>query len=326
MFHLPTVIASSVIRSAHQGESHGGVYLVDLELGSCRQVIDWDEEDIVWEGRGGDRGLRGIAFYGDQVYLAASDEIFVYSADFQLIETFRNRYLKHCHEIFVGGDALYLTSTGVDSILVFDLQARVFAKGYCVRHGKPVALARAYSARLGRTLGRILNPRLRVFDPNAPGGPQSADTTHLNSVHAEGDAIYLAGTRLAAVFALRDGSLGRYTPIPYRTHNAHPYRDGVLLNHTAGDQIAYLDRRGRLIESFPIKHYTEQELAMSHLPQDHARQGFGRGLATRGDLIVGGSSPATVSAYRFGQPEAIKTVTISLDVRNAIHGLEIWPF
>ena len=71
---LPTLIASSVIRSAHQGESHGGVYLVDMEAGTFDQVIDWNDTSISWEGRGADRGLRGIAFYKGLIYLAASDE------------------------------------------------------------------------------------------------------------------------------------------------------------------------------------------------------------------------------------------------------------
>ena len=326
MSRLPIVVASSVIRSAYQRESHGGVYLVDLEAGIYRQVIDWDEEAIDWEGRGGDRGLRGIAFWHDRLYLAASDEVFVYTPDFRLIESFRNRYLKHCHEIAIRDDSLFLTSTGFDSVLVFDLEGGSFTKGYCLRHRGVVALGRSHSARLGRVLGRILTPRLRAFDPNAAGGPQPADTAHVNSVHVEDDIIYLAGTRLRAVFSLAGGRLGRYAPIPYWTHNAHPYRGGVLLNHTEGNRVAYLDRRGRLLESFPIKHYRKQELAMSHLPQDHARQGFGRGLATVNDLIIGGSSPATISVYRMGQPAAVKTVNISLDVRNSIHGLEIWPF
>ena len=40
MDKLPTVIATSVVRSAHQGESHGGVYLVDLETGeTSRKVV-----------------------------------------------------------------------------------------------------------------------------------------------------------------------------------------------------------------------------------------------------------------------------------------------
>src|SRR5213080_1115066 len=78
MDKLPRVIATSVVRSAHQGESHGGVYLIDLNSGQYDQVIDWNDESINWEGRGGDRGLRGIAFHNNRVFLAASDEIFVF--------------------------------------------------------------------------------------------------------------------------------------------------------------------------------------------------------------------------------------------------------
>lgn len=59
MGSLPKVLASSVIRSAHQGQSHGGVYVVDLESNHCEQVVDWNDQSINWEGRGLDRGLRG---------------------------------------------------------------------------------------------------------------------------------------------------------------------------------------------------------------------------------------------------------------------------
>ena len=40
MQKLPKVIATSVVRSAHQGESHGGVYLIDLNSGEFEQVIE----------------------------------------------------------------------------------------------------------------------------------------------------------------------------------------------------------------------------------------------------------------------------------------------
>src|SRR5205814_10134175 len=65
MDKLPSVIATSVVRSAHQGESHGGVYLIDLNSGQYDQVIDWNDESINWEGRSGDRDLRGIAFHNN---------------------------------------------------------------------------------------------------------------------------------------------------------------------------------------------------------------------------------------------------------------------
>ena len=77
--------------------------------------------DIDWQGRGWDRGLRGIAFDGETVYIAASDELFAYRPDFRPLGSWRNRYLKHCHEICRHERTLFLASTGFDSVLGFDL-------------------------------------------------------------------------------------------------------------------------------------------------------------------------------------------------------------
>ena len=60
MHKLPKIICSSVIRSSHQGESHGGVYIVDLEKDYSRQVRDWVAESLDWEGRGGDGAKREV--------------------------------------------------------------------------------------------------------------------------------------------------------------------------------------------------------------------------------------------------------------------------
>ena len=60
--NLPKVICTSVIRSSHRGEAHGGCYIVDIKTEKVTQVLDWHEKTINWEG-GGDRGLRGIAFF-----------------------------------------------------------------------------------------------------------------------------------------------------------------------------------------------------------------------------------------------------------------------
>jgi thiamine monophosphate kinase len=58
-----------------------------------------------------------------------------------------------------------------------------------------------------------------------------------------------------------------------------------------------------------------------------ARQGFGRGLCAAGDtLIAGGSSPSTVSIYDVDAGQRVAAVNLSMDIRNAIHGLELWPF
>jgi hypothetical protein len=309
MTKLPTVVTSSVIRSSQQGESHGGVYLVDLERRSYRQVIDWNDPSISWEGRGWDRGLRGIAFHSGHVYLAASDEIFVYTPDFQLVKSYRNPFLKHCHEICVQGGSLYLTSTGFDSILEFDLRHERFVKGF-------------YLDRRNAS-----QPQLRIFDPSSTEGPVSSMECHINNVIWVDGSLYVSGTKMNTLWALKGLQLEAYATIPFTTHNASPFRDGVLCQDTGSDQVAYLDRNGKVIEAFPLVRYPLQSLTWTQLTADRARQAFGRGLCVTDDQhIIAGSSPSTITVYKFGNAQPIASVQLSNDIRNAIHGLEIWPF
>ena len=317
---LPKVILSSVVRSAHKGESHGGVYLVDLETEKARQVLDWNDPTINWEGRGADRGLRGIAFHRGCLYLAASDEIFVYDAAFRRQGSFKNRYLNHCHEITIAEGSLYATSTGFDSVLEYDLGAGAFRRGYCLRLGS----IWRWPGR--QKLGLRPRPTFRIFDPNGEDGPSPGDTCHINSAHVEDGALYVCGTRLGNVWRIEGSRLSRYARVPHGSHNARPFRDGVLLNHTATDRIAFMNRRGRVLRSFPLKAYEDHELVHGPLPRDVARQAFGRGLAIVTDqLIVGGSSPSTITVYRFDPPSVVKSINVTMDVRNAVHGLEVWP-
>jgi hypothetical protein len=44
------------------------------------------------------------------------------------------------------------------------------------------------------------------------------------------------------------------------------------------------------------------------------------------DLVAGGSSPSTIALHDLKRSKTVLTVRLSQDVRNAIHGLEIWPF
>ena len=82
MGRLPTLLASSVIRGSRLGESHGGLYRVDLERGTAELKLDWNDTGIDISGRGGDRGLRGIAFHGERILVAANAELLVLDQDF----------------------------------------------------------------------------------------------------------------------------------------------------------------------------------------------------------------------------------------------------
>ena len=319
---LPTIVFTSVVRSADKGESHGGVFLIDLGDRTTVQVLDWDDASIDWDGRGGDRGLRGIAFHSGHVFLAASDEIFVYDRAFRLLDSIRNRYLKHCHEISIDGNKLFMTSTGFDSVLEYDLTSGTFARGYCVRFG---GLLR--SRHIRAPLRVRLTPRLSIFDPNGPDGPRRGDSAHINNVFIRDGSLYIGGMGLGDVWRISGEELSRFARIPYWNHNARPFRDGVILNWSSKDRVALFDRVGRATQSASVPHFDPSQLEYSWLPRDFARQGFARGLAVIGhDLVVGGSSPSTITLYRLDPLRSIMSVNVSKDVRNCVHGLEIWPY
>jgi peptide/nickel transport system ATP-binding protein/oligopeptide transport system ATP-binding protein len=178
-----------------------------------------------------------------------------------------------------------------------------------------------------RRIGIRPRPSFRVYDPETGEGPTPGDTSHINNVYSDGASIYCSGVNMGTLWRIADGRLNRFAKIPYGTHNARPFREGVLMNHTATDRIAYVDRNGEPLKSYPIVQYPREQLKHAELTTDKARQAFGRGLAVLSDeSFVGGSSPATVTLYRFDLPEIVASVNITMDIRNAVHGLEIWPY
>lgn len=309
MSDLPKLIATSVVRGSQQGESHGGVYLIDFENQEIIQTVDWNKGDIDFTGRGWDRGLRGIAFYKNDIYIAASDELFVYDQDFRIQHSFRNRYLKHCHEIAIRDHLMLLTSTGYDSLLIFDLERRQFVRGLWLAKTETGWESKAY-------------------DPNAENGPPFINQLHINCVTCNKDGVFVSGLRAGALLHL-GGELkpSEVCNLPEGIHNAQPYRDGVIFNDTHGNAVRYVARDGTEA-SFRVQTYDPDQIEFAGVDDSRiARQGFGRGLCADGDtLIIGGSSPSTVSVYDVDANQRITAVNLSMDIRNAIHGLEVWPF
>jgi hypothetical protein len=280
---------------------------VDFEGQSVDQVIDWDSADIDWQGRGWDRGLRGIAFDGERVFIAASNELFVYTPDFKLLASYRNPYLMHCHEIFVYQRRLYLTSTGFDTILGFDLDQNRFCFGLNI-----VAVGSAYQG--------------GPFDPEGEMGPSASNELHLNNVYCDTTGMYISGLKTGAMMRFDGRMLKRVVSLPRGQHNARPFNDGVLFNDTVADRVRLVMPDKEI--SFDVPQFEAHELTHAELGDSRiARAGFGRGMCVINDTLVAtGSSPSTIALHDLEQTRTRSIVTLTRDIRNAIHGLEVWPF
>ena len=273
-------------------------------------MLDWNTANIDWQGRGWDRGLRGIGFDGETVYIAASDELFAYSPDFRPLGSWRNAYLKHCHEIAVWERRLYLASTGCDSILGFDLDRREFCWAMHV-------------------VTQQFRFQGRAFDPLKDDGPLMLNKLHLNNVHCTKGGMYLAGLKTGGMLLFNGREVQMAVELPPGSHNARPFRDGVIFNDTEANALRYAGRGdGREDRALRVPTYPTESLLNRDLDQTRlARQGFARGLAVLSDTLVdGGSSPSTVSVYDLARNVRALSVNLTMDVRNAIHGLEVWPY
>ena len=306
---MTKLIATSVVRGSNQGESHGGVFLIDLETKEIIQTIDWNTSDIDWQGRGWDRGLRGIAFHNETIYIVASDELFAYDKNFNKKASWKNPYLKHCHEICVYRGSLFITSTGFDSLLAFHLEKEQF---HWAIHVRTDAIAFTGT----------------VFDPNGNDGPIQLNKLHINNIYCDESGMYVSGLNTGGLLQFNGEQINMNVTLPPGSHNARPYKDGVLFNDTKSDVVRYVSRNEDDDRAFNVPKFDSEELRNQDLDETgNARAAFGRGLCVISDgIIAAGSSPSTISIHDLNENLTGLVVSLTNDVRHAIHGLEVWPY
>ena len=206
-------------------------------------------------------------------------------------------------------NTIFLASTGFDSLLAFDLNKKKYIWGFHVQ--------REYERWTGHT-----------FDPRTDIGPRAVNDFHINMVHVDNSGIYLSGLRTNALLHLNSKmEVSEVCSLPTGAHNARPYRDGLLFNDTQSDCVRYSGRDGSN-QAFKIVTYDDDDIEFAGIDDSKiARQGFGRGLCPVGDrFVAGGSSPSTITLYDLETNQAVGHVNLTMDIRNAIHGLELWPY
>ena len=306
---MAKLITTSVVNGSEQGESHGGVYIIDLESRDVRQVMDFESTDNARQRREWDRGLRGIAIDGENVYFVASDMLLAFTPDFKLIGSWRNPYLKHAHEMSIYERSLYIVSTGYDSILAFELDEKKFFWALHV------------------DLDRFTFTG-SIYDPMGDQGPLLINKLHLNNVHTNDDGMYISGLKSDGMLHFNGEAINMSVTLPEGIRNARPFRDGVIFNDSNVDAVRYASRSGEEDRAVKVPKYDAAEIGNEGIDDSQvARQGFARGLCLINDRIVAaGSSPSTISLHDLQESKTLLSINLSMDIRNAIHGLEVWPF
>jgi len=151
---------------------------------------------------------------------------------------------------------------------------------------------------------------------------------HINCIDCSDQGLSFSGLRTNGIIGL--GVEMRLLPqveLPAGTHNAQLFGDSVLFNDTEANYLRHVTRDGDE-RRFMYPTYDPAEIEFAGVDDSKlARQGFGRGLCVIDNrYVAAGSSPSTVTVFDLPQNEIVFSVNFSMDIRNAIHGLEIWPY
>ncbi len=159
-------------------------------------------------------------------------------------------------------------------------------------------------------------------------GPLPVNDFHINSVYVADSSIYFSGLRTQAMPHLDSKyEVSKVCTLPLGIHNAQPFGEGIFFNDTESDFVRYVGRDGRS-QALRIKTYPQSEIQLFGIDDSKiARQGFGRGLCIVDErFVAGGSPPSTITRYDLEADQLVASVNLSMDIRNAIHGLELWPY
>jgi hypothetical protein len=204
---------------------------------------------------------------------------------------------------------LFLTSTGFDCVLAFDLRKKEFTWGF-------------------HLIQSLNDWGGFAFDPMSSDGPQAVNEQHVNMVYVDKTGLYLSGLKTKAMLRVDNANtVHQVCNLPVGTHNARPYKKGIIFNDTANDVVRVIPRAGKP-RVFTIAHYNPADLEFADIDDSKvARQGFARGLCPVGDRFVAvGSSPSTITLFDIVTGATVASVNLTKDIRNAVHGLEVWPF
>lgn len=281
--------------------------MLDIEGQAGAQVLSWTYPAISWDGSGGARGLRGIGFAADRVFIAAHDELLVFSTEFELVAKHRSPYLGGAQGLTVFENRVYVISSAFDAVLAFDLELGQFVWGLQLSNDDA-------------------GLRATPFDPVGTLGPSRRKQLHLQSIYADSRGLFMSGPGALGMLHFDGKRIAQLVSLPEGARDARPWRDGVLFNDTSADAVRFLTPKHNRV--FALLPYSEKDLESADLPGPAvARAGFARGLCViDNERFVSGSSPLTVTLHNIETMQTTQRFNLDMDIRHCVHSLALWPF
>ena len=299
------VLVSSIVRGAGERTTSGYLRVVDL---GARHVLArcglpesrYRESDP--NQRGGARGARGVAVFGERVLIANNERLFIYDAAWRPMAEFSHPLLGDIHDVLPGPDGIWVASTSSDLMVKLGWDGTLQGDWEWRRQPE---LVRG----LGFDALPLVDRTLDYRDPGAAHGSAS-NVVHLNNVSATPWGMLLSFGRVLSPAnyarrqqAARDGAAG--AAFASRVSGSASVflawngADAQVLGHVAGTEVpnhnamliegrlVYLDSNASRLVARSLDGGREQAVAIPGVG------GFVRGLLHLGGLrfLVGNQAP-----------------------------------
>jgi hypothetical protein len=302
------LIATTIVHGADAVETHGSLYLIDLQAQEVHRVFSLESRDIEWFGEEGGRGLRGIALDRDWLYLAAGHRLLALDRRFRQTASWENPYLADCRGICVHDGKLYVVSAGNDCVVRFDLKAKEFDWAMQIQ-------------------SEYFQFKPAYFDPRSDEGPLFINKLRLRSVHCDEGGMRIAGLSTGGLLHFNGSSIHMSVELPQGAQDARFFRKGIVFNDSRAGVVRYVgqedeseDRAIRVPFFMPFDHQPHEPDEVRML-----KRGYARGLCILSRVAVaGGSTPAGVSIYDLRAGKKRLTVNFTKNVREAVNDIAAW--
>ncbi|MBI4530370.1 MAG: hypothetical protein HY709_02510 [Candidatus Latescibacteria bacterium] len=280
------VLVTTQHRVAKSSESHG--YLLEIDW-SQHRIIKRIEAPPLWShfgqrDRGGRRGLRGITFYKDLIWVASCDALFgLDPSSLDVERLISHPYMSHIHEIEATDEGIWVTSTGGNGVFLIDQDQHVLKESWLC--GKPT---------------EDLRIKLEGW----------RDTYHVNTVFVQEGEVFAYTLFTGQVFKMWPPPVCQVIQLEKHCHNVVKTPYGWYRNMSSVSIVRVGDREVRIPQRGRRGKFTEP--------------GWLRGMAWLSETsVLLGSSPATLYELDIEEMRIVGEMRLEREVCWTVHGIYV---